>query len=48
MVLCAKGQTLTITHATVIDTVTGKIAPDTTVISQMSVQTTRNSKKKRQ
>jgi hypothetical protein len=32
MVLCAKGQTLTITHATIIDTVTGKTAPDTTVM----------------
>jgi imidazolonepropionase-like amidohydrolase len=30
----AKAQTLTITHATVIDTVTGKTAPDSTVVIQ--------------
>jgi imidazolonepropionase-like amidohydrolase len=32
MVLGAKAQTLTITHATVIDTVTGKTAPDRTLV----------------
>ena len=32
LTLCADAQTLTITHATVIDTVTGKTQPDSTVI----------------
>ena len=32
LTLCADAQTLTITHATVIDTVTGKIQPDSTII----------------
>jgi len=32
LTLCADAQTLTITHATVIDTVTGKTQPDTTII----------------
>src|ERR1700679_2124230 len=30
--LCATAQTLTITHATIIDTITGKTTPDRTVV----------------
>jgi imidazolonepropionase-like amidohydrolase len=30
--ICAEAQTITVTHATVIDTVTGKTLPDTTVV----------------
>lgn len=32
--LCAPAQTLTIAHATLVDTVTGKLSPDTTVVIQ--------------
>ncbi|HZD46190.1 MAG TPA: amidohydrolase family protein, partial [Acidobacteriaceae bacterium] len=32
LALCANGQTLSITHARVIDTITGQIRPDTTVV----------------